>query len=180
MWGANATLQFLTADILRRAPDAWPFHNLLCLSFPRYWQTIEGVRSATDHRAIDLLVLLILHSTSHKKVVESLFRNKIRAGHFTEVLLQATFSSHSQVGATARCSHWTVKSINYIMVSRSLWSVMTYFNQIYIKNFLSYLNLIYSVLRMCEWKVRCYIVISLWNGNYGNKTILGNSDEVVL
>ncbi|KAK2186157.1 hypothetical protein NP493_212g05054 [Ridgeia piscesae] len=60
-------------------------------------KTIEGVRSATDHRAIDLLVLLILHSTSHKKVVESLFRNKIRAGHFTEVLLQATFSSHSQV-----------------------------------------------------------------------------------
>ena len=134
------------------------------------------MRSATDHRAIDLLVLLILHSTSHKKVVESLFRNKIRAGHFTEVLLQATFSSHSQVGVTARSNRWTMKSINYIMVSQSPWIVMSYFNLIYIKNVLSYLNPTYNVLRVFDLKVKCYIIISLYNGNYSNKIILGNSD----
>ena len=57
---------------------------------------------------------------------------------------------------------------------------MTYFNQIYIKNLLPYLNPMDSVSRMCEWKVRCYIIISLCSGNYGNKIILGNSDGVVL
>ena len=56
---------------------------------------------------------------------------------------------------------------------------MTYFNQIYIKNLLPYLNPMDSVSRMCEWKVRCYI-ISLCSGNYGNKIILGNSDGVIL
>ncbi|KAI0237248.1 Fanconi anemia group D2 protein [Lamellibrachia satsuma] len=60
-------------------------------------KTIEAVRSAADHRVIDLVVLFILHVTNYKKPVESLFRNKIRASHFTEGLLQTTFSSHTQV-----------------------------------------------------------------------------------
>lgn len=48
---------------------------------------------------MDLFVLLILHSTANrKKAMESLIRNKIKNGHFTEEMLSAAFNSHSQVG----------------------------------------------------------------------------------
>ena len=49
-------------------------------------------------QVVDLFVLLILHSTANrKKAMESLIRNKIKNGHFTEEMLSAAFSSHSQV-----------------------------------------------------------------------------------
>ncbi|XP_077977229.1 Fanconi anemia group D2 protein-like [Glandiceps talaboti] len=61
-------------------------------------KAIENISSAAEHQVIDIFVLLILHSTGNrKKMVESLVRNKIRAGHFNEELLQATFSLHAQV-----------------------------------------------------------------------------------
>ena len=47
---------------------------------------------------MDFFVLLILHSTANrKKVVESLIRNKIKNGHFSEEMLGAAFNSQSQV-----------------------------------------------------------------------------------
>lgn len=50
-------------------------------------------------QVVDLFVLLILHSTANrKKAMESLIRNKIKNGHFTEEMLSAAFNSHSQVG----------------------------------------------------------------------------------
>ncbi|XP_021343216.1 Fanconi anemia group D2 protein-like [Mizuhopecten yessoensis] len=60
-------------------------------------KVIDGVKQPGDHKVIDIFILLILHSTNRKKPVESLFRNKIRAGGFTEVLVQAAFGAHSQV-----------------------------------------------------------------------------------
>ena len=56
------------------------------------------MNSPGKHRVVDLFVLLILHSTANrKKAVESLIRNKIKNGHFTEEMLTAAFNSHSQV-----------------------------------------------------------------------------------
>ena len=49
-----------------------------------------------------MFVLLILHCNNYKKPVESLVRNKVRAGHFTEVLLQTTFTGHAQVSEIYR------------------------------------------------------------------------------
>ena len=50
-------------------------------------------------KALDIIVLIIIHSAAadRKKPIESLFRNKVRTGHFTEELLQATFTSHASV-----------------------------------------------------------------------------------
>ncbi len=55
------------------------------------------MRSAAEHKVVDIFVLLILHANNHKKPVESLIRNKVRRGHFTEVLLKTTFAAHAQV-----------------------------------------------------------------------------------
>ncbi|XP_031562635.1 Fanconi anemia group D2 protein-like [Actinia tenebrosa] len=61
-------------------------------------KAIESVNSAALHKVIDLFVLLILHSTGNrKKTVESLFRNKIKVGHFTEEMLSSAFNSHNQI-----------------------------------------------------------------------------------
>ena len=56
------------------------------------------MKAAADHRVIDVFVVLILHSCGHKKTVEGLVRGKVRAGHFTEMLLRDAFGSHTQVG----------------------------------------------------------------------------------
>ncbi|XP_060605548.1 Fanconi anemia group D2 protein-like [Ruditapes philippinarum] len=60
-------------------------------------KAIESVKQPSDHKVIDLFMLLILHGTPRKKVVESLFRNKIRAGCFTEAYIKSIYSVHSQV-----------------------------------------------------------------------------------
>ena len=62
------------------------------------FQTIDGVKTTGGHKVIDLLTLLMLHSLANRKrPVESVVRNKIRSGLFTEVLLHAAFSSHAEV-----------------------------------------------------------------------------------
>lgn len=56
-----------------------------------------------------MFVLLILHSTANrKKAVESLIRNKIKNGHFTEEMLGAAFNSQSQVSLYEYCRRGTV------------------------------------------------------------------------
>lgn len=61
-------------------------------------KAIESVNAPGKHKVIDLFVLLILHSTANrKKAMETLIRNKIRNGHFTEEMLSAAFNSHSQI-----------------------------------------------------------------------------------
>ncbi|XP_061195193.1 Fanconi anemia group D2 protein-like [Saccostrea echinata] len=60
-------------------------------------KAIDSVKQPSDHKVIDLFILLILYSTDRKKPVESLIRNKIRSGAFTEVLLQEAFRERAQV-----------------------------------------------------------------------------------
>ena len=64
-------------------------------------------------QVVDLFVLLILHSTANrKKAMESLIRNKIKNGHFTEEMLSAAFNSHSQVGMSKIIKIILYKSCN--------------------------------------------------------------------
>uniref|UniRef100_A0A4W3K0R7 FA complementation group D2 n=1 Tax=Callorhinchus milii TaxID=7868 RepID=A0A4W3K0R7_CALMI len=63
-------------------------------------KAIEKVDSAAEHKVIDLLVLLILHTTNtnnSKKQVEKLLRNKVRLGNIRNQLLQVAFKSHATV-----------------------------------------------------------------------------------
>jgi len=63
-----------------------------------WMKAIESVDTSAKHKVVDLFVLLILHSTANrKKAIESLIRNKIKNGHFTEEMLAAAFNSHSQI-----------------------------------------------------------------------------------
>ena len=56
---------------------------------------IESVRDVADMKPLDMLVLLLLHKNQQRrKVVESLIRNKIRAGVFTVDLVVTTFQKH--------------------------------------------------------------------------------------
>lgn len=75
-------------------------------------QAIESVNSAAKHKVVDLFVLLILHSTANrKKSVESLIRNKIKNGNFTEEMLTAAFNSHSQVRVLEWFVHTCINSL---------------------------------------------------------------------
>ena len=56
---------------------------------------IESVRDISEVKPLDLLLLLLLHKNQQRrKTVESLIRNKIRAGVFTEELVITTFQKH--------------------------------------------------------------------------------------
>ncbi|XP_076469253.1 Fanconi anemia group D2 protein-like isoform X2 [Babylonia areolata] len=58
-------------------------------------KSIDGEKEKLG--VLELVIVLILHQTKHRKPVESLVRNKIRNGAVTETLLQTAFTSHSQV-----------------------------------------------------------------------------------
>lgn len=73
-----------------------------CLQFQKslvapWIKVLEQVLGAKEHKVVDVFLLLIIHSLKHTKIVESLFRNKIRSGDFTEKLLKFTFSRHASV-----------------------------------------------------------------------------------
>ncbi|XP_048344483.1 Fanconi anemia group D2 protein [Sphaerodactylus townsendi] len=62
-------------------------------------KVIENVASASEHKVLDLIVLLIICATNakNKKQIERVLRNKIRSGDMQEKLLQNAFRLHSQV-----------------------------------------------------------------------------------
>uniref|UniRef100_A0ABM5FKM3 Fanconi anemia group D2 protein isoform X1 n=1 Tax=Pogona vitticeps TaxID=103695 RepID=A0ABM5FKM3_9SAUR len=62
-------------------------------------KAIEDVSSASDHKVLDLIVLLIIYTTNakSKKPIERVLRNKIRLGYMREQLLRNAFRSHSLV-----------------------------------------------------------------------------------
>nr|XP_056711354.1 Fanconi anemia group D2 protein [Euleptes europaea] len=62
-------------------------------------KAIENVASASEHKVLDLIVLLIICATNakNKKQIERVLRNKIRSGGMQEKLLQNAFRLHSQV-----------------------------------------------------------------------------------
>ncbi|XP_070557572.1 Fanconi anemia group D2 protein-like isoform X2 [Ptychodera flava] len=85
-------IEVLTLDAIRSA-----IRFQKCIA-EGWMKSIESVSGATEHKVIDVFVLLILHSNGNRrKIVESLVRNKIRCGHFNEELLHTTFSGHTQV-----------------------------------------------------------------------------------
>ena len=56
---------------------------------------VESVRDVSEVKPLDLLLLLLLHKNQQRrKTVESIIRNKIRAGLFTEELVSSTFQKH--------------------------------------------------------------------------------------
>ncbi|XP_067014882.2 Fanconi anemia group D2 protein [Anabrus simplex] len=56
---------------------------------------IKAVRMPSEHRCLDLVMLLVLHEAvpGGKKVVQAIFRNKAKAGLFKESLVEKTFST---------------------------------------------------------------------------------------
>ncbi|XP_062977137.1 Fanconi anemia group D2 protein [Elgaria multicarinata webbii] len=62
-------------------------------------KAIENVSSASDHKVLDLIVLLIICATNakSKKQIERVLKSKIRAGYMREQLLRNAFRYHSLV-----------------------------------------------------------------------------------
>ncbi|XP_030314496.1 Fanconi anemia group D2 protein [Calypte anna] len=62
-------------------------------------KAIENSTSVSDHKVLDLIVLLLIHSTNTKnrKQAEKVLKNKIRVGCMPEQLMQSAFQNHSTV-----------------------------------------------------------------------------------
>ncbi|KAM6344352.1 LOW QUALITY PROTEIN: Fanconi anemia group D2 protein [Alca torda] len=62
-------------------------------------KAIENSTSVSDHKVLDLIVLLLIHSTNTKnrKQTEKVLRSKIRLGCMPEQLMQNAFQNHSLV-----------------------------------------------------------------------------------
>ncbi|KAL4226050.1 Fanconi anemia group D2 protein [Mactra antiquata] len=98
-------------------------------------KAIESVKQASDHKVIDLFILLILHGTPRKKAVESLFRNKIRAGCFTEAYLKPIYKVHSQVLKTYFPS---LLSLSEVLLRSPELSVSYFGAALYKQNFITF------------------------------------------
>ncbi|XP_068264847.1 Fanconi anemia group D2 protein isoform X3 [Nyctibius grandis] len=62
-------------------------------------KAIENSTSVSDHKVLDLIVLLLIHSTNTKnrKQTEKVLRSKIRLGCVPEQMMQNAFQNHSMV-----------------------------------------------------------------------------------
>ncbi|ETE70717.1 Fanconi anemia group D2 protein, partial [Ophiophagus hannah] len=62
-------------------------------------KAIENIPTASDHKVLDMIMLLIIYATStkNKKQIERLLKSKIQSGCLREQLLQNTFRYHSLV-----------------------------------------------------------------------------------
>ncbi|XP_041318453.1 Fanconi anemia group D2 protein [Pyrgilauda ruficollis] len=62
-------------------------------------KAIENCTSVSDHKVLDLIVLLLIHSTNtrNRKQTEKVLRSKIRLGCMPEQLMQNAFQNHSTV-----------------------------------------------------------------------------------
>ncbi|NXJ98466.1 FACD2 protein, partial [Corythaixoides concolor] len=62
-------------------------------------KAIENSTSVSDHKVLDLIVLLLIHSTNTKnrKQTEKVLKSKIRLGCMPEQLMQNAFQNHSMV-----------------------------------------------------------------------------------
>ncbi|NXP23014.1 FACD2 protein, partial [Scytalopus superciliaris] len=62
-------------------------------------KAIENCTSVSDHKVLDLIVLLLIHSTNTKnrKQAEKVLRSKIRLGCIPEQLMRSAFQNHSMV-----------------------------------------------------------------------------------
>uniref|UniRef100_A0A8V5GLG7 Uncharacterized protein n=1 Tax=Melopsittacus undulatus TaxID=13146 RepID=A0A8V5GLG7_MELUD len=62
-------------------------------------KAIENSTSVSDHKVLDLMILLLIHSTNtkYRKQAEKLLKNKIQLGCMPEQLMQNAFQNHSLV-----------------------------------------------------------------------------------
>ncbi|XP_074054696.1 Fanconi anemia group D2 protein isoform X1 [Macrotis lagotis] len=62
-------------------------------------KAIESIDSVSDHKVLDLLMLLIIYSvnTQSKKYIEKVLRNKVQSSCIPEQLLQSTFCTYTSV-----------------------------------------------------------------------------------
>ncbi|KAM7011534.1 Fanconi anemia group D2 protein [Passerculus sandwichensis] len=62
-------------------------------------KAIENSTSVSDHKVLDLIVLLLIHSTNtrNRKQTEKVLRSKIRLGCMPEQLMQNAFQDHATV-----------------------------------------------------------------------------------
>ncbi|NXO04514.1 FACD2 protein, partial [Rhinopomastus cyanomelas] len=62
-------------------------------------KAIENITSVSDHKVLDLIVLLLIHSTNtnNRKQTERVLKTKVRLGCIAEQLLQDAFQNHSMV-----------------------------------------------------------------------------------
>ncbi|XP_023791226.1 Fanconi anemia group D2 protein-like [Cyanistes caeruleus] len=62
-------------------------------------KAIENSTSVSDHKVLDLIVLLLIHYTNmrNRKQTEKVLRSKIRLGFLPEQLMQNAFQNHSTV-----------------------------------------------------------------------------------
>ncbi|NWZ33542.1 FACD2 protein, partial [Brachypodius atriceps] len=62
-------------------------------------KAIENSTSVSDHKVLDLIVLLLIHSTNtrNRKQTEKVLRSKIQLGCMPEQLMQNAFQNHSTV-----------------------------------------------------------------------------------
>ena len=66
----------------KRVTDAWI-------------RAMEAVKCAKDHRPVDLFVCMLLAELpKRQKAVETLFRNKVRQGHFNEDFFKKAVGTH--------------------------------------------------------------------------------------
>ncbi|KAG8323520.1 Fanconi anemia group D2 protein [Homalodisca vitripennis] len=93
--GDVASIQVLVFSTLRDA-------LLSSRTLPNIWQkNISSVKSQVEHKPIDVIMLLILLSTTNdpvrQKSVEGVFRNRIRSDLFTEALINETLKNYIAV-----------------------------------------------------------------------------------
>ncbi|KAI1890915.1 hypothetical protein AGOR_G00158510 [Albula goreensis] len=91
------TSQDCVGLVLDAIKSAVRFHKAISEA---WLKAIESLEEPENHKVIDFLVLLILHSTNtnhSRRGAERVLRVKVRGGLIREALLQKTFRGHAQV-----------------------------------------------------------------------------------
>ncbi|CAB4035769.1 Fanconi anemia group D2, partial [Paramuricea clavata] len=99
-------------------------------------KTLDNVKNSSEHLVIDVFAVLILYAvTSKRKPVESLLRNKIRSGCFTEDVLSMAFKSYGQV---LREYFENLLVISEVLLRSPDSVVSSYAKKIYVQAFLTF------------------------------------------
>ncbi|XP_015929151.1 Fanconi anemia group D2 protein [Parasteatoda tepidariorum] len=81
--------------VLTTIKHSLKFQKTLCDAWVKYLELLEG---PNNHKALDIFVILIFLSLEiNERKLESLLKNKVKAGDINEDLLQATFRGHHDV-----------------------------------------------------------------------------------
>lgn len=112
-------LRILTADPVGKVADGWI-------------QVISSVKTAGDHRPIDLLILFMLHSGNlgKEKLIEQLIKKKIKSKHLKVDFVEDTIKNYlpAQIYTEYLCSIETIAShlvftqdVRYIEIAQAMY-----------------------------------------------------------